>query len=74
MRTSINLSEISRRQLVEIGGQQSETIRRSIAVLWTLEVLKLGPAGGFNTNAIKDAADFACGPIDPADPHGTQRR
>ena len=36
--TSIVLTPPTRRQLAEIGGQQSETIRRAVAVLWALEV------------------------------------
>ena len=36
--TTIILTPTTRRQLAEIGGQQSETIRRAVAVLWTLEV------------------------------------
>ena len=57
--TSIILTPTTRRQLAELGGQQSETIRRAIAVLWLIEKLRFPIAPGTSINKLVDAANHA---------------
>lgn len=57
--TTIILTPTTRRQLAEIGGQQSETIRRAVAVLWVLE--RLDPHRPLaSTHEMAQAAEHFC--------------